>query len=98
MVLCWCHHQLPHFPMSTHPIVFIPWTLSPSNCLTMISITLTLLKLTVRNQHVPLFHYILTIESPHVIPTWKKSYSAREEYGLDDLTPNSWAGLVKRYE
>ncbi|XP_065912440.1 sphingomyelin phosphodiesterase A-like isoform X2 [Dysidea avara] len=36
-------------------------------------------------------------KSPHVIPTWKKSYSAREEYGLDDLTPNSWAGLVKRF-
>jgi len=36
------------------------------------------------------------IESPHVIPNWKMSYRAREEYSLDDLTPDSWAGLVKR--
>jgi len=98
MALCWCHRHWPHFLMSTHPIVFIPWIQSHTNYLTMISTTLTLLKLTVRNQCIlPHVVYSQHIESPHIIPNWKMSYSASEEYGLDNLTPNSWAGLVKRY-
>jgi len=39
----------------------------------------------------------MRVESPHVVPKWKMLYSAREEYELDDFTPHSWAGLVKRY-
>ena len=29
-------------------------------------------------------------------PEWELMYSASEMYGLKDLTPNSWAELVKR--
>lgn len=30
-------------------------------------------------------------------PHFELSYSTKDEYGLQDLTPQSWADLVERY-